>query len=134
MRVIPTSATTVTTEYQTFRNPEASEDAFQRAAEFFEGIELEDYDLMNNVQKSLNAGIYMHGPLHSKRESGVLYFKKIVKEQLERHFEVEKREEREVWAARRYQQLHGAVREEEQFCRAVCGVGVGGKNRDIEDM
>lgn len=133
MRVVPTGPTTVTTEYQTFRNPEASQDAFDRAAEFFESIELEDYELMNNVQKSLNAGVYVHGPLHEKRESGVLHFKRLVKEQLKRHYELERREGWEVWAARRYQQLHGDVGAEEAFCKAICGLG-GGDERDIEDL
>ncbi|KAL1847984.1 hypothetical protein Daus18300_013744 [Diaporthe australafricana] len=88
MRVIPTGPTTVITEYQTFRNPDSPMDVFQRAADFFEGIELEDYDLCNGVQKNLNSDVYVHGPLHSQRESGVLYFKKLVREELKKHLDL----------------------------------------------
>jgi phenylpropionate dioxygenase-like ring-hydroxylating dioxygenase large terminal subunit len=130
MRVIPTSPTTVITEYQTFRNPESSMDVFQRAADFFEGIELEDYDLCNGVQKNLNSNVYMHGPLHSKRESGVLYFKKLVKDELKKHLDLERQAGHEIWPARRRQQLHHGVSEDESICAAICSRG---KTGDIED-
>lgn len=124
MRVIPTSPTAVTTEYQVFRNPSSPDDVFQRAADFFEGIELEDYDLCNGVQKNLNSGVYVHGPLHVKRESGVLYFKKLVRETLKEHMAEESEVGGEIWPARRNQQLHSAVNEEQQFCANVCACGM----------
>ncbi|KAL4915096.1 Rieske [2Fe-2S] iron-sulfur domain-containing protein [Aspergillus aurantiobrunneus] len=65
-----------------FPNPASPQDVFDRAAAFFEGIELEDYDLCNGVQKNLNAGVYVHGPLHASREGGVLYFKNLVQGKL----------------------------------------------------
>lgn len=128
MRVIPTGPTTVTTEYQTFRNPESTEDVFQRAANFFEGIELEDYDLMNGVQRNLNTGVFVQGPLHAKRESGVVYFKELVKEELKKHRQREEEIEHEIWPAQRRQELGIGVDEEERFCDAVCG-----GRKDIED-
>lgn len=88
---------------------------------------------MNAVQKSLNAGIYMHGPLHTKRESGVLYFKGLVREQLKKHFATEAAEGREIWPAKRYQQLHSTVYEEEDFCAAICGLRTHAA-MDIEDL
>lgn len=131
MRVIPSGPTTVITEYQTFRNPDSSMDVFQRAADFFEGIELEDYDLCNGVQKNLNSGVYMHGPLHSKRESGVVYFKKLVREEVKKHLDLEQAAGHDIWPARRSQQLHDGVAEDEKICSAVCGRG---KTGDIEDF
>lgn len=131
MRVIPAGPTTVITEYQTFRNTESSMEVFQRAADFFEGIELEDYDLCNGVQQNLNSDVYVHGPLHSKRESGVLYFKKLVKEELKKHLDLEREAGHEVFPARRTHQLHDAISEDEDMCAAVCSRG---KVGDIEDL
>ncbi len=111
------------TEYQTFRNPASREDVFQRAADFFEGIELEDFDLMNGVQKNLNSGVYVHGPVHTKRESGVLYFKHLVQKELNAHMEREIEAGREIWPAQRNQELHGDVSEQEQFSAAICACG-----------
>ncbi|KAL4795619.1 Rieske [2Fe-2S] iron-sulfur domain-containing protein [Aspergillus venezuelensis] len=124
MRVVPTSATTVTTEYQVFRNPSSPQDAFDRAAAFFEGIELEDYDLCNGVQKNLDSGVYVHGPLHEMREGGVLYFKDLIKTQLKEHWDEEVAQVREIWPAQRRQQLHGNVAQEEQFAKDVCACGM----------
>ena len=77
----------------------------------------------------------MHGPLHSKRESGVLYFKQLVQQQLKRHFDAEAQRGQEIWPAKRYQQLHTSVDTEEQFCAAVCGRGIKyGTMKDIEDL
>lgn len=134
MRVIPTSPTSVTTEYQVFRHPDSSLDVFQRAADFFEGIELEDYDLMNGVQKNLNSGVYVHGPCHTTRESGVLYFKHLVEEQLKQHREKEKNAGHEIWPAQRKQELHAEVNEQERFCDAVCGHVKNMSVKDIEEL
>lgn len=124
MRVVPTSSTTVTTEYQVFRNPASPAEAFERAAAFFEGIELEDYDLCNGVQRNLNSGVYVHGPLHGARESGVLYFKELVQRELRGHWDWEVERGEEIWPAQRRQQLHAKVDGEEQFARDVCACGM----------
>ena len=68
--------------------------------------------------------MYVHGPLHVKRESGVLYFKQLVQETLKEHMAEEKRVGGEVWPAKRNQQLHGDVSEEEKFCADVCACGM----------
>lgn len=124
MRVLPTSATTVTTEYQVFRNPEVTEAIFQRAADFFENIELEDYDLMNGVQRNLNSGVFVNGPLHTQREGGVLYFKNLLQDKVKEHWQEEVAQGSEIWPARRYQQIHRAVPEQEKFCQDVCACGM----------
>ncbi|CAG8104288.1 unnamed protein product [Penicillium olsonii] len=124
MRVVPTGPTTVTTEYQVYRNPDSPEEAFNRAGEFFEGIELEDYDLMNGVQKNLNSGVYVHGPLHPQREGGVLYFKHLVQTQLKEHWDVERAAGEKIYPAKRNNQLHAAVQEQEQLATDVCACGM----------
>ncbi|KAI9367335.1 Rieske [2Fe-2S] iron-sulfur domain-containing protein [Aspergillus egyptiacus] len=123
-RVLPTSATTVRTEYQVFRNPASPQDAFDRAAEFFEGFEMEDYDLCTGVQQNLDRGVYVQGPLHDKRESGVVYFKNLVNQQLREHWEEEVKAGEEIWPAKRRQQLHAKVGDEEKFARDVCACGM----------
>ncbi|KIW92810.1 uncharacterized protein Z519_06659 [Cladophialophora bantiana CBS 173.52] len=120
MRVILAGHNTVITEYQTFRSPASTQDTFQRSADFFEGIELEDYDLVNGVQRSLDSGVYVHGPLHTTREGGVLSFKKLVRQQLNDHVKLEAATSRKIWPAERNQQLHAAVGKEEKFCSVVC--------------
>ena len=124
MRVVPTGPTTVNTEYQVFRNPESSMEIFQRAADFFEGIELEDYDLMNGVQRNLSSGVYVQGPLHTQRESGVAYFKTLVQQELHAHARDEAKAGHEIWPAKRNQQLHGTVQEQEEFAEKVCACGI----------
>ncbi|KAL1856798.1 hypothetical protein Plec18170_003771 [Paecilomyces lecythidis] len=120
MRVVPKTARTVTTEYEVYRNPNSPREIFDRAAEFFEGIELEDYDLMNGVQSNLNNGVFVNGPLHPNRESGIFHFNKLVKQHLHDHFELEAAQGREVYPARRNQQLHERIDVEEKFCAGVC--------------
>lgn len=120
MRVVPKTPTTVTTEYEVYRNPKAAPEHFDRAAEFFEGIELEDYYLMNNVQQNLVKGVFVNGPLHSSRESGTMAFKRLVKKDLEKHFEAEKKKGGEINPARRETQLHPSIALEEKFCGKVC--------------
>lgn len=120
MRVVPTGPTTVTTEYEVYRNPASPREAFDRAAEFFEGVELEDYDLMNGVQQNLNNGVFVNGPLHSARESGIFHFKSLVQKHLREHYEEERARGEEIWPARRNQQLYKTINEEEQFCAGVC--------------
>ncbi|KAJ3532968.1 hypothetical protein NM208_g8198 [Fusarium decemcellulare] len=128
MRVVPKTATTVTTEYEVYRNPDSPRETFDRAAEFFEGIELEDYDLMNGVQQNLNNGVFVNGPLHSSREAGIFHFKRLVQKHLKDHFEQESSRGEEVFPARRNQQLYKTINEEEKFCAGVCACREAAKN------
>ena len=116
------------TQYQEFRNPASSEDVFERAADFFRNVEMEDYDLCVGVQMNLNSGVYVHGPLHSEREEGVLYFKKLVQDELKKHWQEEVSEGHEIWPAKRVQQLHGAIPEQEKFSQDVCACGMKSRN------
>ncbi|KAF4951723.1 hypothetical protein FSARC_12846 [Fusarium sarcochroum] len=120
MRVVPKTATTVTTEYEVYRNPESDIETFNKAAEFFEGIELEDYDLMNGVQANLNNNVFVNGPLHKARESGIFAFKRLVQKHLQEHREIEAAMGCQVHPARRNQQLYKTISDEEKFCGDVC--------------
>ncbi|CAG9989408.1 unnamed protein product [Clonostachys byssicola] len=120
MRVVPKTPTTVTTEYEVYRNPNSAREHFDRAAEFFEGIEVEDFHLMNGVQQNLGNNVFVNGPLHSKRESGTMAFKRLLKKDLEKHFEAEKKLGAEIHYSRRNTQIHPSIKLEENFCGEVC--------------
>ncbi|CAH0041846.1 unnamed protein product [Clonostachys rhizophaga] len=120
MRVVPKTPTTVTTEYEVYRNPNSAREHFDRAAEFFEGIEVEDFHLMNGVQQNLGNNVFVNGPLHSKRESGTMAFKRLLKKDLEKHFEAEKKLGAEIHYSRRNTQIHPSIKVEENFCGEVC--------------
>lgn len=120
MRVVPTGPITVTTEYEVYRNPASPNEAFDRAAEFFESIELEDYDLMNGVQKNLNAGVFVNGPLHSAREGAILHFNRLIQKNLEEHRKEEEAAGHIIKPAQRNQQLYKSIQAQENFCAGVC--------------
>lgn len=120
MRVVPTGPTTVTTEYEVYRNPASPNEAFDLAAEFFESIELEDYDLMNGVQKNLNAGVFVNGPLHSAREGAILHFNRLIQKNLEEHRKEEEAAGHIIKPAQRNQQLYKSIQAQENFCAGVC--------------
>ncbi|KAI8272903.1 hypothetical protein K4K56_002236 [Colletotrichum sp. SAR 10_98] len=120
MRVVPKTPTTVTTEYEVYRNKNSPREHFDRAGEFFEGIEIEDFHLMNGVQKNLVTNVFVNGPLHSKRESGTMAFKRLLKKDLDKHWEAEKKARAEIYPARRNTQIHPSINVEERFCGDIC--------------
>ncbi len=103
-----------------YRNKNSRREHFDRAAEFFEGIEIEDYHLMTGVQKNLVNNVFVNGPLHSSRESGTMAFKRLLKKDLEAHWEAEKNARAEIHPARRNTQLHPSINVEEKFCGDIC--------------
>ncbi|VUC24984.1 unnamed protein product [Clonostachys rosea] len=118
--VVPKTQTTVTTEYEVYRNPNSAQEHYDRAAEFFESIEIEDFHLMNGVQQNLGNNVFVNGPLHSTRESGTMAFKRLLKKDLEKHFEAEKKLGAEIHLSRRNTQNHPNINVEENFCGEVC--------------
>lgn len=132
MRVIPTSPAIVITEFQTFRNPRVSTEVLPRVAGFYLGIEREDHDLCNGVRKILNSNYssaMCMGPLYPYSESGVLYLKKSIKEELRRHLYLEKEAGHEVITARLKQVLYDGISKDEDVCAAICD-----KTGSIEDL
>lgn len=119
----PTGPTTVTAEYQVFRNPAAPEADFKKASQFYEEVEREDVVLCNGVQQNLNTGIYVHGPLYSKREAAVIRLKELIEKDLNAHREQEAAVGHEIWPAQRNQQLHKDVARQEKLAANVCACG-----------
>lgn len=68
MRVVPTSATTTSMQYEVFRHRDASDKAFKELDDFFKQVENEDKNLCNGAQKNLNAGVYVNGELQPFNE------------------------------------------------------------------
>lgn len=68
-----------------YRKPNYEVGHYERAAEFLEGIEIEDYRLMNDVQQNLVNGVFVKDSLHSTRESGTMAFKRLLRKNLVKH-------------------------------------------------
>ncbi|KAH7007301.1 Rieske [2Fe-2S] iron-sulfur domain-containing protein [Ilyonectria destructans] len=101
MRVVPTSPTTTSMQYEVYRHKDATNEEFEVVDEFFKQVESEDKGLCNAAQKNLNAGTYVSGNLHSSNEKGVLYFQKRVKETVMEHRAQEQKVGGEIWPTRR---------------------------------
>lgn len=68
MRVVPTSATTTSMQYEVFRHKDATDKDFNEMDSFFKQVENEDKELCNGAQQNLNAGVYVTGNLHPFNE------------------------------------------------------------------
>lgn len=68
MRVVPTSATTTSMQYEVFRHKDASDEEFKELDDFFKQVENEDKNLCNGAQRNLNAGVYVNGELQPFNE------------------------------------------------------------------
>lgn len=130
MRIIPTGPRTVTQEYEVFRNIHITDEEFQDADKFFKEFEYEDKALCENVGCNLASNTYVQGPLHPEKENGVLHFKTLVKSELKKHDALEKGVGKQIWPARRDQELESSVDEDESFCKGICGTGDGGKGHE----
>ncbi|KAM0554746.1 hypothetical protein ACHAPJ_006818 [Fusarium lateritium] len=119
MRVVPTSATTTSMQYEVFRHKDATDEEFDEVDNFFKQVESEDKSLCNAAQKNLNAGVYVAGDLNSFNEKGVLYFQKLLKEAVVQHRQDEQKHGKENWPAKRMTSRSG-IQEEIDFCQGLC--------------
>ncbi|RSL70869.1 hypothetical protein CEP53_001755 [Fusarium sp. AF-6] len=119
MRVVPTSATTTSMQYEVYRHKDATDEEFKEVDDFFKQVESEDKGLCNAAQKNLNAGVYVTGDLNSFNEKGVLYFQKILKEAVVQHRNEEQKAGGEMWPARKTVARNG-IQEEIEFCQGLC--------------
>lgn len=113
------SPTTVKMQYEVYRRKGLSDEEFHGIDAFFKQIENEDKGLSNGAQRNLNSDTYVHGPLHPHNEKGVIYFKGLVKDALQRHALEEQELGRHIGSIRRSTDS-GPVKADEAFCRAVC--------------
>ncbi|PCD43236.1 hypothetical protein AU210_002337 [Fusarium oxysporum f. sp. radicis-cucumerinum] len=119
MRVVPTSATTTSMQYEVYRHKDATDEEFQEIDQFFKQVESEDKDLCNAAQKNLNAGVYVTGDLNSFNEKGVLYFQRLLKDAVVQHRKEEQKDGKEIWPATRIAARSG-IQEEVEFCQGLC--------------
>ena len=68
MRVVPTSATTTSMQYEVYRSRKASQEEFEEMDKFFKQVENEDKNLCTAAQVNLNSGSYVVGELHPFNE------------------------------------------------------------------
>lgn len=129
MRVVPTSPTSVSMQYEVYRHTKCSDEEFAETDAFMKQIENEDRVLCTAVQRNLGGGVYATGPLHPENEKGVRYFKELIKKAVMGHREEEEKVGREIWPARR--EMKGEDSEETQkdeaFCKSLCGGETAGK-------
>ncbi|KAF7554871.1 hypothetical protein G7Z17_g2596 [Cylindrodendrum hubeiense] len=120
MRVVPTSPTTTSTQYEVYRHRGATDEEFKEIHDFFTQVETEDKGLCNAAQKNLNAGTYVSGDLHSSNEKGVLHFQKHLKETVMEHRAREQKAGGEIWPTRRIPSNAQGLKEEIAFCEGLC--------------
>ncbi|KAF7623920.1 Rieske 2Fe-2S family protein [Aspergillus flavus] len=123
MRVVPTSATTTSMQYEVFRHRDASDKAFKELDDFFKQVENEDKNLCNGAQKNLNAGVYVNGELQPFNEKGVLYFQKLVKQSLVSHRAEEEAKGEEICPSMRKAIKSTSLDDEIGFCARLEGCG-----------
>jgi len=119
MRVVPTSPTTSTMQYDVYRHKDSTDEVFLEFDDMFKQIEREDKWLSDNAQTGLNSNTYTAGPLHPFNEKGVIFFKTLVKEDVLKHHAAEEKAGREIWPARR-DATHPDAIEEDAFCKGLC--------------
>ncbi|KAF8320727.1 Rieske [2Fe-2S] domain protein [Clavulina sp. PMI_390] len=90
MRTVPVSATETRMEYDVFKRKGEPMEKFRKYMEFYEQVEIEDYDLCVATQRNLNSGIYSRGFLHPDKEIGVLFYQSRVRAFVEEHLALEK--------------------------------------------
>ncbi|KAL4963418.1 aromatic ring-hydroxylating oxygenase subunit alpha [Aspergillus stella-maris] len=119
MRVVPTSATTTSMQYEVFRHKDASDETFKELDDFFKQVEGEDKELCNGAQRNLNAGVYVNGNLQPVNEKGVLYFQSLVKRNLFDHRQREEQAAGEIWPSMKNVMKDTSLNDEIQFCSGL---------------
>lgn len=120
MRVVPTSPTSVSMQYEVYRHNLAPDSTFESVDAFFKQVEAEDKFLCTHAQKNLNAGAYISGPLHPHNEKGVLHFQGLVRRIVMEHREREMESGRKVSPEKRMPD-NSRVKDDDLFCAGLCG-------------
>ncbi|KIX01928.1 uncharacterized protein Z518_07867 [Rhinocladiella mackenziei CBS 650.93] len=123
-RFVPTSPTTLKMQYEVYRHKSISDEEFKVLDAFFKNIEREDKGLCDEVQRNLNVDGYVSGPLHPHNEKGVIYFKGLVKDAIEKHLVEEQKLGRKIIPSLRRPDSK-ETEAEEAFCGLVCNGGGG---------
>ncbi|KAF2104034.1 Rieske [2Fe-2S] domain protein [Rhizodiscina lignyota] len=124
-RFVPSAPTKSTMKYEVYRNKNASDADFEVISAMYKRIMSEDKYLCVNVQKNLNAGVFVNGEMHPRMEKGPLFFQKRVREVLHAHHTREVEANREIWPARQNLPQTASISEKDvEFCSALdCSKG-----------
>lgn len=81
-RILPVAPRHLRLTFDFYFDPEAglSDEAKERAASTTCTVVEEDFPMCETVQRNLEAGIYVWGPLSPKHEQGIAYFHRLVRE------------------------------------------------------
>lgn len=82
--VIPLDVDRTLTIFEWYRHDGASKEEIERTIAFSDGIQLEDIEVCEAVQRGLASGSYESGRFSALRENGVHHFQKLVHEHLVR--------------------------------------------------
>ena len=80
--VLPLGVDRTLTVFEWFRHEGASEDEIARTIAFSDGIQEEDIEICEAVQRGLASGAYTQGRFSPLRENGVFHFQSLVHEHL----------------------------------------------------
>lgn len=87
-------------EYEVYRSKDATDEGFEKIDSMFKRILNEDKFLCNNTQKNLDAGVFVNGELHPRKERGPIFFQSRVRDILSEHQKREATAKKEIWPAR----------------------------------
>jgi hypothetical protein len=106
--------------YQIFRNKNSTDAEFEYISTMYRRIMTEDKGLCELVQRNLGSGIFVNGELHARLEKGPLYFQKVNREVIRRHWKLEQAAKKEIWPARQNLPESALVsREDEELCSGL---------------
>lgn len=107
-------------EYEVYRKIDGDPEEFDKTDQLFKRVLSEDKWLCNETQKSLEAGIYINGPLHPDYESGPVYFQSLVRKAIYEHRKEEEKHKSQIWPAA--PTVESGADEDEAFCAGLsCG-------------
>lgn len=93
-RTLPTENPGVSRmEFDYYHN--GTEEEFDEYYRFVRQVALEDFELCEKAQGNLERGVYGEGVLNPKKENGVIFYQRRVRECVYRQFEVENGKKKE---------------------------------------
>ena len=103
-------------EYEVYRHKDATDEEFEHIDSFFKRVLGEDKYLCDEVQKNLDAGVFINGELHPDLESAPIFFQNTVRQLLKEHRRKEDDEGQELWPARRVMPGSEVTKVDDAFC------------------
>lgn len=77
-------------EFDYYHN--GTEEEFEEYYKFVRQVALEDFELCEKAQQNLERGVYGEGVLNPRKENGVVFYQRRVRDCVYRQFEIEKME------------------------------------------